>query len=125
MNTASVSGLGGDYNFSAYNAAKGAVVNYTRSMALDHGIDNIRINALCPGLIQTGLSKGLEVLSDEVIQQWYDLVPLGRAGSLEEMSNVVAFLASYESSYITGAMIAADGGVTAKTGQSNILILFT
>ena len=119
VNTASISGLFGDYGFSAYNAAKGAVVNYTRCLALDHGRDNIRVNALCPGIIRTGLTAGIDQAGD-LLERWESLIPLGRAGQAAEMADVVAFLASDESSYITGATIAADGGMTAKTGQPDI-----
>src|SRR3990167_1887283 len=58
VNTASISGLGGDHRFDAYNAAKGDVVNYTRSMAVDHARDGIRVNALCPGLVDTPITAG-------------------------------------------------------------------
>ncbi len=119
VNTASISGLGGDYSFSAYNAAKGAVVNYTRTTALDHGKDGIRINALCPGLILTGLTTGIDG-NQELMSHWSDQIPIGRPGTSEEMANIVAFLASDEASYITGAMIAADGGITARTGQPDL-----
>lgn len=119
VNTASISGMFGDYGFSAYNAAKGAVLNYTRTLALDHGRDNIRVNALCPGIIRTGLTEGIEQAGD-LLEHWESLLPLGRAGQPEEMANVVAFLASDDASYITGAAIAADGGMTAKTGQPDI-----
>ncbi len=123
VNTASISGLGGDYAFSAYNAAKGAVVNYTRSIAVDHGVDNIRINALCPGLIRTGLSAGIE-RSPALLNTWEASIPLGRAGQADEMAGIVAFLASSDASYITGATIVADGGMTARTGQPNIMASF-
>ena len=59
INTASTSGLRGDYGLTAYNAAKAGVANYTRSLALDHGCDNIRVNAVCPGAIETGLTRGV------------------------------------------------------------------
>lgn len=119
VNTASVSGLFGDYGFSAYNAAKGAVVNYTRALALDHGKDNIRVNALCPGFTLTGLTGVIEA-APELMAQWDTLLPLGRPGKPEEMAGVVAFLASADASYITGTTIVADGGITAKTGQPNL-----
>ena len=119
VNTASVSGLRGDYAFSAYNAAKGAVVNYTRTTALDHGKDKIRVNALCPGLILTGLTSGIDG-NQELMNHWSGQIPIGRPGTSEEMANVVAFLASDEASYVTGAMIAADGGITARTGQPDL-----
>lgn len=124
VNTASISGLFADYGFSAYNAAKAAVINYTRTLAIDHGKDNIRVNALCPGLIRTGLTTGMEQLP-ELLNQWEATIPLGRAGRAEEMAGVVAFLASDDASYMTGAAIVADGGMTARTGQPNVLQIMT
>lgn len=118
VNIASISGLAGDYAMGAYNASKGAVVNYTRSLALDCARDGIRVNALCPGLIATDLAIG--AVADPVDAAfWFDRIPLGRAGRPEEMAGVVAFLASDDASYMTGAIVAADGGITAHTGQPN------
>ncbi len=119
VNTASISGLFGDYGFSVYNAAKGAVINYTKSMAIDHGKDNIRINAICPGLIKTGLTEeGL--LAGPVADHWQAGIPIGRYGTPEEMANVICFLASDEASFMTGSIVVADGGQTAHTGQPNL-----
>jgi meso-butanediol dehydrogenase / (S,S)-butanediol dehydrogenase / diacetyl reductase len=119
VNIASISGLAGDYGMGAYNASKGAVINYTRSLALDCARDRIRVNALCPGLIETAIS-GATLARPEDRNAWLTPIPLGRTGTPEEMANVVAFLASDEASYLTGSIIAADGGVTAHTGQPNI-----
>jgi meso-butanediol dehydrogenase/(S,S)-butanediol dehydrogenase/diacetyl reductase len=119
VNTASISGLFGDYGFTAYNAAKGAVVNYTRSLAIDHARDNIRVNALCPGLIDTPLTEGARQMQG-VVEMWTAGIPMQRAGTPAEMANVVAFLASEEASYVTGAIIVADGGKTAHTGQPDL-----
>lgn len=119
VNTASVSGLGGDYGMAAYNTAKGALVNLTRTMALDHGKDGIRVNALCPGYIETGLTARFQQMP-ELQRAFETSVALGRAGSAEEMANVVTFLASDEASYVTGAAIVADGGRMAHTGQPNM-----
>ncbi len=120
INTASVSGLFGDRGFSAYNAAKGAVVNYTRSLAVDHAKDGIRVNALCPGLIATPIINAMKQFP-----QFEDYVrngiPVSRTGTPEEMANVVAFLASDEASYVSGAMIVADGAKTADGGLPNML----
>ncbi len=119
VNIASISGLSGDYGMGAYNASKGAVINYTRSLALDCARDGIRVNALCPGLIETAISAATLARPDDR-EAWLAPIPLGRTGTPEEMANVVAFLASDEASYMTGSIIAADGGVTAHTGQPNI-----
>jgi meso-butanediol dehydrogenase/(S,S)-butanediol dehydrogenase/diacetyl reductase len=94
-------------------------VNYTRSLALDCARDGIRVNALCPGLIATALiGPSLDRPADR--EAWLTPIPLGRPGRPEEMASVVAFLVSDESSYLTGSIIAADGGITAHTGQPNI-----
>lgn len=118
INTGSISGLFGDYGFAAYNAAKAAVINLSRTMALDHGKDGIRVNALCPGYIETPITAGIQ--ADARLQAGFSDVALGRGGRPEEMANVVVFLASDEASYVTGAAIVADGGRTAHTGQPNI-----
>jgi meso-butanediol dehydrogenase/(S,S)-butanediol dehydrogenase/diacetyl reductase len=119
VNTASISGLAGDYGFTAYNAAKGAVINYTRALAIDHARDKIRVNALCPGLIDTPLTAAAKQLSG-VLDEWLAGVPMKRAGEPEEMAKVVAFLASDDASYMTGSIVVADGGVTAHTGQPDL-----
>jgi meso-butanediol dehydrogenase/(S,S)-butanediol dehydrogenase/diacetyl reductase len=124
VNTASISGLGGDYGFSAYNAAKGAVVNYTRSLAIDHAKDNIRVNALCPGLIDTPLTAPAKEMQG-VLEAWVAGIPMKRTGAPEEMAKVVAFLASDDASYVTGSIVVADGGVTAHTGQPDLRGLLT
>jgi len=119
VNTASISGLGGDYGMTAYNASKGAVVNYTKALAVDHARDNIRVNALCPGLItHTGLT---DMIPDEAAAQWAEGIPMGRAGAAREMATVVAFLLSDDASYMTGSIVVADGGVMAHTGQPNAI----
>ncbi|GGA36607.1 SDR family NAD(P)-dependent oxidoreductase [Sphingomonas psychrolutea] len=119
VNIASISGLGGDYGMGAYNASKGAVINYTRSLALDCARYGIRVNALCPGLIETAII-GATLATEEGRAAWLTPIPLGRPGTPQEMASVVAFLASDDAAYMTGSILTADGGVTAHTGQPNI-----
>ncbi len=118
VNTASISGMGGDYGLAAYNAAKGAVLNFTRTVAIDHARENIRVNAVCPGPIATALTEPLLQIPG-LLDEYASLIPMGRVGRAEEVASVVAFLASEDASYITGAGIVIDGGLTASNGQPN------
>ena len=119
VNTASASGLAGDYSFSAYNAAKGAVVNYTRALAIDHAHEGIRVNAVCPGPVDTPIIAGVYAMQG-VKEAWDRCVPLGRFARPEEIAAVVAFLASDDASFMVGAVVPVDGGLTAHTGQPNL-----
>ena len=124
VNTASISGLFGDYGLLAYNAAKGGVVNLTRALAIDHAREGIRVNAVCPGPIETPLAAGL--VEHPVIGPAYErLIPMGRIGRAEEVAAAIAFLASDDATYVTGAMLTIDGGLTAATGQPNFTRAFT
>ena len=119
VNVASVSGIGGDWGAAAYTAAKGAVVNLTRSMALDHGHQGVRVNAVCPSMTATPMTAGMA--DDEALMaKFRERIPLGRAAKPEEIAAVIAFLASEDASFVTGANIPVDGGTSASNGQPAI-----
>ncbi|MFN7399484.1 MAG: SDR family oxidoreductase, partial [Sandaracinobacter sp.] len=120
VNTASLSGVAADYGFAPYNAAKAGVINLTRALAIDHGKDGIRVNAVCPGLIDTPLAAPLAAIPG-LMDKWTAGIPLRRAGRAEEIAEVIAFLASDAASYITGSAVIADGGASAHSGQPNFI----
>jgi meso-butanediol dehydrogenase / (S,S)-butanediol dehydrogenase / diacetyl reductase len=116
VNTASISGLFGDYGIAAYNAMKAGVVNFTRTVAMEYAPHNIRCNCVCPGAIDTPLLRRSLDTIQGFAQATVAAIPMGRLGRPEEMANVVMFLASDLASYVTGAAYVADGGLTAQTG---------
>ncbi|MDW6092365.1 SDR family oxidoreductase [Vibrio rhizosphaerae] len=118
VNTASVSGLGGDWGAAFYCASKGAVVNLTRAMALDHGADGVRINAVCPSLVKTNMTNGW---TQDIRDKFNERIALGRAAEPEEIASVVTFLASDDASFINGVNLPVDGGATASDGQPKIV----
>lgn len=116
VNTASICGLAGDYAQAAYNAAKGGLVNFTRSLALDYAGDGIRANAVCPGVIgDTAMTAHLDQMPGG-LEPWFERIPLGRFGRAAEVAGLMLFLASDDAAYITGQAIAIDGGLVAHTG---------
>jgi len=123
VHVASISGLGGDRGLSPYNAAKGAVVNFTRSAALELASANIRVNAVCPGVIDTPAIRRAFGVAPEREAPVRDAVPMRRLGRPEEIARAILFLASDDASYMTGAMLVVDGGLTASTGIPDILPL--
>jgi NAD(P)-dependent dehydrogenase (short-subunit alcohol dehydrogenase family) len=99
-----------------YGAAKAGLLGLTRSLALDYGPRNVRVNAVCPGYVRTWLVEDwLELQDDPSIEgRIVDLQPLRRIGEPAEVASLVAYLASDEASYITGATLAIDGGLSAR-----------
>lgn len=116
VNISSVSGLGGDWGMSVYNAAKGAVTNFTRALAMDYGADGVRVNAICPGFTFTELTEDMKQ-NEPLLQKFYERIPLKRAGEPEDIADAIAFIASDDARYITGVNLPVDGGLTASNGQ--------
>jgi NAD(P)-dependent dehydrogenase (short-subunit alcohol dehydrogenase family) len=119
VNQASVAGLVAVPNFAAYCAAKGAVVSLTRSMAIDLAADRIRVNAICPGTVFTPLMEPMlrargDGDLDAGLAKTLVKYPIGRLGTPEEIAKVALFLSCDESSFMTGSIVAADGGMTAQ-----------
>jgi meso-butanediol dehydrogenase / (S,S)-butanediol dehydrogenase / diacetyl reductase len=117
VNFSSIWGLWAGANAAAYSAAKGGVSVLTRALALEHGRDNIRVNAVLPGDVDTPLLRAGgrdQPVTDDDIVRMGDSIPLGRVARPEEIANVVAFLASDEASYVTGILMPVDGGSTAQ-----------
>jgi 3alpha(or 20beta)-hydroxysteroid dehydrogenase len=110
VNTSSTSGLVGTGRGAPYCAAKGGVVALTKTAAVQYGRENIRVNAIHPGLIDTPRNASI---SPEWRDQMLRDTPLGRMAKPEEIANAVAFLASDAASFVTGASLVADGGMTA------------
>jgi Dehydrogenases with different specificities (related to short-chain alcohol dehydrogenases) len=108
VNTASMYGWVGSPGSAAYNAAKGGVVNLTRSLALEYAEQNIRVNALCPGFIDT------PIIPEESKQALASVTPMKRLGKAEEMAKAVLFMASDDSTFMTGNSLIVDGGYTAQ-----------
>ncbi|MFB6158714.1 MAG: SDR family NAD(P)-dependent oxidoreductase [Candidatus Nanohalobium sp.] len=111
INMASIYGLVGDAGSTAYNAAKGGVVNLTRSVANDLAPYNVRVNSVCPGFVDTPMTE--EVQEDEEFMKHVEnMTPLGRMAEPEEIASAVTFLTSDEASYVTGVNMPVDGGWT-------------
>jgi NAD(P)-dependent dehydrogenase (short-subunit alcohol dehydrogenase family) len=110
INISSVQGLVAGRNSAAYTTMKHALIGFTRSVACDYGAHNIRCNAICPGAITTRISPAP---GSELHQRQVSKTFLGRCGEPRDVANAALFLASEESSYVTGAILAVDGGWTA------------
>jgi meso-butanediol dehydrogenase / (S,S)-butanediol dehydrogenase / diacetyl reductase len=116
VNVSSVSGLGGDWGMSFYNAAKGAVTNFTRALALDLGEKGVRVNAVNPTFTRTGMTEDMQ-RDQELLAKFRARIPMGRPGEPEDIADVIAFLASDDARFITGVNLPVDGGLSASNGQ--------
>lgn len=112
INVASAAGLEGIPRLAAYAAAKAGVINITKTLALEWASYNICVNAVAPGIFEVGVGEPI-MASEKLFQNWLTYVPLGRVGKKEEICGAVVFLASEAANYVTGQILAIDGGWTA------------
>jgi NAD(P)-dependent dehydrogenase (short-subunit alcohol dehydrogenase family) len=122
VNLSSVQAFASQKGVAAYTASKGGINALTRAMALDHAEENIRVNAVCPASVDTpmlrwsaDLFKG-EKSVEETVAEWGKMHPVGRVARAEEVAEVIAFLASPRSSFVTGGEYKVDGGMLASLG---------
>lgn len=108
INISSVVGISGNAGQTNYSASKAGIIGFTKSLAKEVASRNIAVNAVAPGFIQTSMT---DVLKDEIKEQIAKTIPLNKLGTPQDVANVVKFLASEESSYITGQVINVDGGM--------------
>jgi NAD(P)-dependent dehydrogenase (short-subunit alcohol dehydrogenase family) len=115
VSTDSGSGTGGDWSMSPYNAAKGAV-SISRAPAMDLGKRGVRVNSVCPSLTHIGMTA--DIIGDkELLSKFTERIPLGRVCEPQEVATVITFLANEDASFMTGANVAVNGGVSASIGQ--------
>jgi len=119
VNVASVQGLATQPKVAAYTASKGGVLALTRAMAIDHAPDHIRVNAVCPGSVDTPMLRWAadlfrgDLSPESQVAEWGRMHPLGRVAKPEEVAEVIAFLASDRASFVSGAQFVIDGGLLA------------
>ncbi len=116
VNVSSDAGINGNYLCSAYCASKGAVTTFTKALALELAPERIRVNCICPGDIDTPLTRAQlidGVDKEQQIKEMSSLYPIGRIGTADEAAEVICFLASSKASFVTGAVWTVDGGLTA------------
>lgn len=111
INTASAGGIIGFPNAISYATTKGAVISFTRAMAVDYAEAGVRINAICPGTGETGMTKDLLEI-DEIYEGFISPIPMKRLGKPNDIANAALFLGSDQASYITGHALPVDGGWT-------------
>jgi meso-butanediol dehydrogenase/(S,S)-butanediol dehydrogenase/diacetyl reductase len=112
VNIGSTAGIKGGHTRAAYCAAKAGVVNLSRSLALDHGGDGVRVCCVCPGLIDTPMANWITSRPD-ALAEFERSIPARRVGTVDDVAGAVSFLASDAADYMHGAVMVVDGGVSA------------
>lgn len=118
VNVTSVDAVAGDRLMGAYSAAKAGVLNLTRSLALELARERIRVNGVAPGSVDTPMTAFDN--APDLLDAFADAIPMGRVGQPHEIAAAIAFMASDEASFITGANLLVDGGLTAATGHPDL-----
>jgi NAD(P)-dependent dehydrogenase (short-subunit alcohol dehydrogenase family) len=116
VNVASVLGINGARLRAAYSASKGALILLTKCMAIDHGVEKIRVNAICPSFIETELTAEVIRTAPDpsaIRKERIGVHPIGRLGQPEDLAGLAVYLASDESAWVTGAAMPVDGGYLA------------
>jgi NAD(P)-dependent dehydrogenase (short-subunit alcohol dehydrogenase family) len=117
INTASIQAIVAFPDFAAYEAAKGGIVALTRQAALDYGRNNIRVNAICPGVVRTPMNPEMwnpSLDGGTSLKQWTGGTPIGRVGEAEDIARAALYFASDDSSWTTGQYFLVDGGLSVK-----------
>lgn len=114
INTASIAGLVAGGGGAAYTASKHGVIGLTRQISFDYGASGIRANAICPGAVETGMTKAILESGDAAVMEAVRSVPAGRHAQPDEIANLALFLASDDSSFMHGAAVVIDGGWTIR-----------
>ena len=118
INIASISGVRGQPENAAYTTSKAAVINLTKSMAVDYGAQGIRVNSVLPGLVDTEMARTRLKPGDDwderAQKEWIPFYPIGRLGKPQDVANAVLFLASDDAGWVTGSDLVVDGGYTAR-----------
>lgn len=108
INISSIAGIFGNFGQTNYAASKAGIIGFTKSLAKELGKHKITVNAIAPGLIETQMTKGMSFIRKRII---LSMIPIGRAGTPEDVANLACFLSSEKASYITGEVICVDGGL--------------
>ena len=114
INVASTAGLNGGNGGAAYTTSKHAVIGFTRQLCFDYARQGIRCNVICPGAVETGMTKEIFASPDAAVMAAVESAPIGRWAQPEELANAALFLASDEASFVNGAVYVVDGGFDSK-----------